>query len=49
MKIKFSWQIVQKCSNVKFYDKQSIEGLDVECGETGRQTDRHEETSSRFS
>ena len=38
MKVKFSWQIFEKYSNIKFHDNSSSESRDFPCG----QTDGHE-------
>jgi len=39
MKLEFFWQIVVKSSNVKFNENPSFDSVDVECGQTDRQTD----------
>jgi hypothetical protein len=45
MKIPFSGQIFEKCSNIKFLKNDSGESRAVPCG----QTDRHETANSGFS
>jgi hypothetical protein len=34
MKFQFSWQIVEKCSNIKFHENPSSESRVVPCGQT---------------
>jgi hypothetical protein len=43
--IEFSWQIFEKCSNIKFNENPYSVSRVVPCG----QTDRHDEANSRFS
>jgi len=45
MKLEFSGQIFEKCSNIKFHESPSSKSRVVPCG----QTDRHAEANSRFS
>jgi hypothetical protein len=57
MKLEFSGQIFEKCSNIKFHENPSSGGRVVLCGrtdgqmngQTDRQTDRHDEANTRFS
>jgi hypothetical protein len=49
MKREFSWQILEKYSNIKFHSNPSIGSRVIACGETDGQTDRYDEAKSRFS
>ena len=48
VKLKFSWQIFEKSSNVKFHENPSSGNRALPCGRTDGRTDRHEEASSLF-
>ena len=53
IKLVFSRQILEKCSNITLHENSSNGSRVVSCGRTyGRtdgQTDRHDEANSRFS
>jgi hypothetical protein len=48
MKIDFATQTFEKYSNIKFHDNPSSGSRAVPYGQTDRQTDKHDEASSRF-
>jgi len=48
IKFEFSWQIVEKYSNIKFHENPSCGSRVVLCGRTDRKTDVREEANSRF-
>jgi hypothetical protein len=43
MKLKFSRQVFEKCSNVTFYEKTPSGNRVIPCRWTNRRTDRHDE------
>jgi len=45
MKLAFSYQISEEYSSIKFHDNL-FSGSRVLCGQTGRQTDKHDEPNS---
>jgi hypothetical protein len=47
MKLKFSRQILEKHSNIKFH-KYSTSGNQVPCGQADERTDRHDEVNCSF-
>jgi hypothetical protein len=49
MNLEFSWQIFEKYSNVNFHENPISGSRVVPSGLADRQTDRHNEASSRFS
>jgi len=49
LKLGFSWQIFKKYSNIRYYENPSSGNRVVPCRRADRQTDRHDETNSRFS
>jgi hypothetical protein len=49
MKLEFSRQIFKKYTDEKFRENPSSESRVVPCRQAGGQTDRHDETNSRFS
>jgi hypothetical protein len=48
MKIELSLQILEKSTNIKFYENPSNGIRDVPRGQADRHTDSHDEASSRF-
>jgi len=49
MKLEFSQQIFEKCSNIKFHENLSSGSRVVPCGLTNKQMDAHKEPDWRFS
>jgi len=49
MKIKFSLDIFEKYSNIKFHEYPSRGSRVIPCGQADRRTDGNDETNSRFS
>ena len=49
MKLEFSRQGLEKYSNIRYHGNSSSGSRVVPCSRTDRQTDRHDEASSRFS
>jgi len=48
VKLKFSRQIIEKYSDIKFHENPSSESRVVSRGRTDGHTDRHDESNTRF-